>query len=130
MKRAGLLKEAVLFMVGGLGYNLIELGWRGRTHWSMTLLGGICFHMIGRIFLRLGHRTRVGCCALSALAVTAAEFLSGCLVNRLFRLDVWDYSLLPGNLLGQVCVGYSCLWALLSLPAAWFYRVLRHCLKA
>ena len=115
----------VLFLVGGLSYNLIELCWRGRTHWSMTLLGGACFHMIGHIFARFACRSRMICCAFSALAVTGAEFLFGCVVNRLLRWDVWDYSRMPVNILGQVCLLYSVLWGFLSLPAAWLYRVLQ-----
>lgn len=36
-------------MVGGLVYILIELIWRGHTHISMFILGGICFVAIGFI---------------------------------------------------------------------------------
>ena len=32
-------------------------------------------------------------------------------------LEIWDYSDLPYNLLGQVCLLYMNLWFLLSLPA-------------
>lgn len=122
--RQELYRFTALFAVGGVGYNGLEVLWRGYSHWSMTLLGGLCFHMIGRIYLRLFRRTKTGCCALCALAVTAAEFLTGCVVNRLCRMQVWDYSSLPGNLLGQVCIWYTLLWGLLSLPAGWLYAKL------
>ncbi len=124
-KKEGVQRElyrfTALFAVGGIGYNGLEVLWRGYSHWSMTILGGLCFHMIGRIYLRLFSRTKTGCCALCALAVTAAEFVTGCVVNRLCRMQVWDYSGLSGNLLGQVCIWYTLLWGLLSLPAGWLY---------
>ena len=124
--RAGrFFRESLLFIIGGMGYNLIELCWRGYSHWSMTLLGGMCFHMIGRIFIKFSGKSRVGCCVISALAVTAAEFATGCLVNRVLKMQVWDYSGMPFNLLGQICVLYSMLWGFLSFPAAYLYSYIR-----
>lgn len=42
-----LLKFLILLSSGGLTYVLIELLFRGRSHWSMFLVGGICFVLIG-----------------------------------------------------------------------------------
>ena len=42
-------KYLFLLDVGGLLYILIELIWRGRSHWTMFLLGGICFIYLGLI---------------------------------------------------------------------------------
>ena len=36
-----------LFAMGGGTYGLIEVLWRGYTHWSMALLGGVLFLLIG-----------------------------------------------------------------------------------
>ena len=30
----------MVFLLGGAGYCLIEVLWRGFTHWSMALAGG------------------------------------------------------------------------------------------
>ena len=54
---------------------------------------------------------------LSALVVTAMEFAAGLVLNVWMGLGIWDYSDLPYNLLGQVCLLYMNLWFLLSLPA-------------
>ena len=54
---------------------------------------------------------------LSALVVTAMEFAAGLVLNVWMGLEIWDYSDLPYNLLGQVCLLYMNLWFLLSLPA-------------
>ncbi|MCL2488980.1 MAG: putative ABC transporter permease [Oscillospiraceae bacterium] len=122
--------EAGLFLIGGAVYNLIELLWRGRTHWSMFVLGGCCFHLIG-LASRIGRRWPAAArCSLCSLMISAAEFGGGCLVNLSWKMDVWDYSGLPFNLLGQVCLLYSVLWALLSIPAMPFYRVCRRALSS
>ena len=44
-----LLKYLALGTLGGMIYVLIELMWRGYSHWSMFLLGGICFIALGLI---------------------------------------------------------------------------------
>ena len=38
-----------IFLIGGALYNLIEILWRGYTHWSMFIVGGLCFQLIGYI---------------------------------------------------------------------------------
>lgn len=38
-----LCKLIFLFVVGGLLYAVIEILWRGYTHWTMAILGGMCF---------------------------------------------------------------------------------------
>ena len=41
------LKETALAVCGGCLYVVLELLWRGRSHWTMFLLGGVCFVLIG-----------------------------------------------------------------------------------
>lgn len=43
------LKYIFLFLTGGLLYNMLELALRGWTHWTMFILGGICFLCLGLI---------------------------------------------------------------------------------
>ena len=38
-----LYKHLVLAEVGGVIYVALELAWRGRSHWTMFILGGVCF---------------------------------------------------------------------------------------
>ncbi len=117
-------KTAVgLFCIGGLLYNLIEICWRGYTHWSMFFLGGFCFEVIGGIHERFAARRTWFRCTLCAGAVTLLEFLSGCLVNLCWGMNVWDYSHMPFNIKGQVCLLYSALWGGLSLIARPVYRM-------
>lgn len=86
------------------------------------MLGGCCFCLIGRIgkmTVRFPLR-----CALCATGITAAEFLCGLLCNRVLLLDVWDYSGMPMNVMGQICLPFSLLWLLLSAGAIPTYQFL------
>lgn len=111
------IKISTLFCVGGILYGVIELAWRGHTHISMFLVGGLCFVLIGA----LDEVKRPMCVfaqlPVAALIITAVEFVSGVIVNIMMGLDVWDYSDLPFNVLGQVCLPFSAMWLGLSLPA-------------
>ena len=114
-------RYAAFFIIGGVGYALIELLWRGRTHWSMMLAGGLCFLLLSRIAARYGDRPLFLRAALAALAVTLVEWFFGVTFNILLQMNVWDYSGVPLNFYGQICLGYTLLWgalALIFLPVA------------
>ena len=109
-------KYFILFSVGGLAYMMIEILFSGSTHWTMGILGAICFILIGLIDsyfdLPLYKQMFIG-----AVIVTALEFVAGVILNLWLHLNIWDYSALPYNILGQVCLPFSILWFFLCLPA-------------
>lgn len=113
-----LKKWAVLALVGGIIYGLIEFLARGYTHWTMVVLGGLCFLAVGAINEFLPWEMPFikqmisGC-----LIITALEFVTGCIVNLRLGWAVWDYSDRWGNFLGQICPLYSFYWFLLSAVA-------------
>lgn len=110
-----LLKYCTLGTLGGTVYVFLELMWRGYSHWSMFLLGGVCFIALGLINevipweMPLTAQMFIGC-----VIITALEFITGCIVNLWLGWDVWDYSNLPYNLLGQISVPSSVGWYFLS----------------
>lgn len=109
-------KKSMEFLAGGIGYGLIEVIWRGRTHFSMLLAGGTCFVAICAINSAMKGKNillRAGVCTLF---ITATEFLTGVLVNRILNLAVWSYDGMFGNVFGQICPLYTFLWFLLSIP--------------
>lgn len=113
-----LSKNLGLFAIGGLIYYLIEIMWRGYSHISMFILGGICFVLIGLINEYLSFKTPLWKQQLIATAiVTGIELITGLILNVWLQLGIWDYSNLPFNLFGQICLQYSILWFLLSLLA-------------
>ena len=122
-----LCKLIFLFVVGGLLYAVIEILWRGYTHWTMAILGGMCFLVCGGLNEWLSWDTPLWIQSLiCCLAITAAELVAGLILNVWLGLGIWDYSSLPFNLAGQICLGYSCLWYLLSIPAIMLDDWLRH----
>lgn len=98
------------FLLGAAGYPALELIWRGRTHGSMALAGGLSMMMIHR--MNGMHAGRVRKSVLCGLGITAIEAGCGLIWNR--RHQVWDYSRLPMNWRGQICLPYTALWCLLS----------------
>ncbi len=107
--------ELMLFSIGAVGYGLIEVLWRGYTHWSMLGAGGICFAFFGTLSERLKKVGLLVKGLLGSAFVTGVELVFGIIFNVILKKNVWDYSKMPMNLGGQICMSYSCLWVLLSL---------------
>ena len=102
-----------VFALGSILYGLTEILWRGWTHWTMLLCGGICFTLM---YLVSGSElSLVKKWLLSTCIITTVEFVAGCIVNLRLHWQVWDYSSLPFNLLGQICPRFFLLW----IPLAW-----------
>ena len=108
--------EAFLFFAGGAIYCMIELLWRGHTHWTMYILGGICFVIMGLLNEhKFSWKDSLFVQSLiSAVVITVFEFFTGCVVNLWLGWNVWDYSHMPFNLLGQICLSFFILWIPLS----------------
>ena len=110
-------KYAFLVWFGGSTYVTLEVFWRARSHWTMFVLAAVVFIMIGllnEIWAKwnLLVQTLVG----TGIA-TVLEFITGLVVNVILRWDVWDYSNLPGNIMGQICPQFMILWALIVVVA-------------
>lgn len=134
MQRGGfaeeLLKTTVVFLAGGFVYGLIEIIYRGNTHPSMFVLGGLSLVWIGGLnsFYRrtppLWSQLLIG-----GVFITAAEFICGIVYNIWLGMRVWDYSKLPLNIMGQICPLFFFIWVLMSLPAVWLEDVFRHAMN-
>ena len=108
-------KYLTLFFIGGTIYVSLEHIWRGWSHWTMFILGGICFIALGLINEILDWDTpMILQMAIGCVIITTLDFITGCVVNIGLGWDVWDYSQYPLNFLGQISVGSSVLWYFLS----------------
>ncbi|MDD4124205.1 MAG: hypothetical protein PHW77_00555 [Eubacteriales bacterium] len=98
---------------------MLELIYRKRSHISMFIDGGICFYIIDLLCNRFKKAKQMSLYTrglLGSAVITGIEFITGIIVNKKLKLKIWDYSKLPLNLSGQICLGYSLLWYILSLP--------------
>lgn len=111
-----ILKNVFMFLLGGFLYYFLEIAIRGYSHYSMIICGGLAFLLSGLINQVLGFQVAlVSQMVLSACMITALEFITGLIVNVWLEIGVWDYSDVPYNLMGQICLPYSMLWMALSL---------------
>ncbi len=109
------LKYLFLGCIGGSIYCILELMWRSWTHWTMFLLGGICFICLGLINEILTWDTPLLIQMLiGGCIITTLEFVTGCIVNLWLGWNVWNYTWEP-NLLGQISLYSSIGWIALSL---------------
>ncbi len=109
-------KVMTLLAVGAALYSAIEILWRGFTHWTMALTGGLCLCGIYYTNEKLTCKSSTKC-VFCSLFITVVEFTAGVILNLKLHMRIWDYSRLPFNLLGQICLLYSFFWFLLSFPA-------------
>lgn len=110
-----MIEELVLFGIGGFIYIGLEMLWRGYSHWTMFLLGGLCFTLMGAINnVYTYDMSIIKQMIMSSIIITTLEFITGIVVNIGLGWNVWDYSNLPFNIYGQVCVWFIFLWFILS----------------
>lgn len=113
-----ILKYIFFFQLGGLLYYYIEVLFRGISHWSMFILGGLCY-----LFCSVQNEDKAWQAPLwrqilrCVAFVTAGEFITGCMVNLWLGWNVWDYSETPLNFMGQICLPYAFLFSGLCLVA-------------
>ena len=108
-----LIKYPALLIIGGILYAALELLFRGRTHWSMVLAGGLAMVFLYLIAVKSAlpfwEKWIIG-----GAVITVVEFLFGAIFNLKFKLGVWNYSYMPLNVLGQICPQFTALWIALS----------------
>ena len=123
-----ILKHTILFYIGGMAYMFLEFAWRGRSHGTMFLLGGVCFLVLGQISRRLPVKNMAVKGLAGSAAVTALELVTGLAVNRDYR--IWDYRQLPLQFRGQICLPYSLLWIPVCLGAMAVYPLAERLIPA
>ncbi len=121
------LKYSFLFLIGGFAYGAIENIFRGYSHISMLIAGGLSFVLIGLLNeVYVWNLSLISQMAISSVIITVIEFIMGLIVNVWLKLHVWDYSRLPLNIMGQVSLLFTFIWFLLSLFAIFLDDYLRY----
>lgn len=115
-------------LLGGFGYCFIEILWRGRTHYSMFFAGAVVlstFYYISQNYnIPLWAKGIVG-----MIIITVLEFILGIIFNVILKENVWDYSNMPLNVMGQICLPFSAIWFVLSALAFISIEKAEHLLK-
>ena len=115
------------FLIGFFAYCFFEIAVRGRTHWTMGLLGGGALCML-LLLMRHLHKPVI-CAMLGTCFITAAEFCTGVYVNLIRGWQVWDYTDRRFHVYGQICPLFSCIWFLLCLPGCMIVRAVSRQLR-
>lgn len=118
-----IMKPLILFSIGGSIYISIEIIYRSLmdkppTHWVMFVLGGLAFLIIGMLNEHIDWEMPFWLQVLIGTAVVLVlEFIFGCVLNLWLGLAIWDYSNMPFNLLGQICLPFALIWSVLVVIA-------------
>lgn len=111
-------KYSMLFSYGGTVYMTLEEIFRQRTAYSMGVVGGLAFIIIGCLNNIISWSiSLIKQCLIGGLCViTPLELISGMIVNQ--NHNVWDYRKVPLSFFdGQVCIPFTILWCFVSLIA-------------
>ncbi len=116
----------------GAAYVVFETLFRGYSHPSMFVVGGLCGVLVGTINQapRFYRAPVIVQSVIGAVIVLAVEFVSGCVLNLWLGLGVWDYSNQPGNVLGQICPAFGLLWFFIMPLAIWAEDTTRYLIWA
>lgn len=109
-----IIKYSLLFLLGGVIYYLLEVIFRGYSFPAMMICGGLCFIICGVINEKNRCKPLILQQLIATCGITAIEFLFGLILNVWLGLNMWDYSNMPGNILGQICPQFAVLWFFLS----------------
>lgn len=124
-------KNITLFLTGGFFYMLCEILFKlFVTHKPasplMVLVGGTAFIAVGAINEYIDRDMILWLQILiGTTIITCIEFISGCILNIWLGLNVWSYSSMPMNILGQICPQFILLWIPLSMVAIYLDDWLR-----
>lgn len=110
--RKRLSEYLFIWALGGSLYYAFELVFRGFSHWSMFVLGGICmafFTVQGQMLHWQDPLWRQ--ILRGTIFITAMEFITGIIVNKWMHLQVWDYTDQPFQLFGQICLPFALIFS-------------------
>lgn len=116
-RRHNIALHCVFGLLAGCIYLLIEIAWRGYTHWTMLPLAAVIFVCAGLLDERPNPPSFWAQVVIGTAIATALELAAGLILNVWLGLGIWDYSHLPGNVLGQICPQYTLAWAALMIVA-------------
>lgn len=119
----------VIYTIGSFLYSIIEIVSRGFTHWTMVIAGGLVFVILYRVSVKTEQKYYTTQIIIFTVIITLIELFLGLLLNKILKMNVWDYSNRPLNIFGQINLFNTLLWLLLSIPCVIICKLLRKALK-
>lgn len=113
-------KHFILFCIGGIAYFYIEKIFRyltngTDTHWSMFIMGGVIFILIGLCNeFYTWDMSFVKQCFIGSIIITLLEALVGYIINIKLGWNVWHYDIPLSFFYGQINLFFSIMWFFLS----------------
>lgn len=115
---------------GGCIYYTVEILFRGFSHWTMFLLGGICFLFFYMQGILTAWKEPLWIQTFRAtIFVVSMEFITGIIVNKYLNMNVWNYEDMPFHVFGQICLPFAVIFSGLCVMGIimsgymghWFY---------
>lgn len=130
--REKLTLYGTLFIVGFFVYigieivftSITELSPIGHTSPWMGIVGGVSFICMGLLNEKNNWHLFLSC-IVASLICTTIELIAGIIFNVWLEYGIWDYSCIPFNFMGQICLLYSFFWFVLSIFAFWLDDTVR-----
>lgn len=126
----------LLWVWTGTIYFFIEVVWKTvngnpeAISWTMLLLAFFLAIPLERCGAEVPWDMPMAAqAAICTVAITVAEFCAGCILNLWLGLGIWDYSHMPGNVLGQICPQFIVVWLFLSVFAIIMLDWMRYCVE-
>ena len=130
-------KSLIHFGFLGLVFLLVEYIFRCLFYDSnyfhpalllMFFVGGLCSLSIGQLNeigwvnknINIFWQSFIG-----MWMILIIEFFSGVSLNLILKLDIWSYSKIPGNLMGQICIPFAFIWFCLCPFGFWLDDTIR-----
>ena len=120
-KKSDFLLSTLMWTWGATLYFFMEviyktiIGHQNQISWTMIIVAFILCIPLERFGDELPwEMPMVLQCLISCVAITVTELIAGLILNVWLGLNVWDYSGLPFNFMGQICLQFSVLWFVLS----------------
>lgn len=111
-------KTVFMFIFGFMAYVTIEVIFRNVSYPLMGLCGGLVFVLLDKINDKISWDIDIlvqG--VIGSLLITSLEFIIGEMSLRGLIQPMWDYSDMPFNYKGIICLPFSLIWVGLSIVA-------------
>lgn len=103
---------------GGVIFCALQLLLAGNCHWTDLAVFSLLCIPLDAVNERMPWTFPLWLQAvLGGMVLIVSQLAAGLVFNVWLGLELWDYTSLPGNLLGQICPRYAFFMAAVGRPA-------------